>query len=383
MTDRAYACVLTAGLLWSGCAARSPQTWRLVPQDRANVLAPPGVKTADVPQGIFVAPAPGWGEGCTPAGNAVRIQKRGKRIRVTVDRVQLLKQPAGWIAEWTAAAEQQGCLAPGTGLDFAMRILNSVPLDPSVAFRLLHNANPARGYEDLGLETRLQVVTPIYRDGSDTDAPVTQIGPTTGTDQSLWVTAHISNPQYGVETAWYTFQPRADHNGATIVPVSAERRIGDQTQTVSAPLTNYFQFAPGAAFYRLYYKADLAADSITEIILAAHSRAELDRRTERVAADFSLCRKSDPEMCMVIPRRVAVNPYMVVTVNGAEVRLPWRGSVRAAVAAAGGPRELKEILRSLAVSKPFEGKLRPVEFDRTREDIFNLTLLGGESISWK
>jgi hypothetical protein len=86
---------------------------------------------------------------------------------------------------------------------------------------------------------------------------------------------------------------------------------------------------------------------------------------------------------MVIPRRVAVNPFMVVMVNGVEVRLAWRGSVRSAILAGGGPRQPQEILPRLAVSKPFAGKLTPVEFDRTSQDIFNLVLLGGESISWK
>ncbi len=189
--------------------------------------------------------------------------------------------------------------------------------------------------------------------------------------------------QYGVETAWYTFRPRADHNGATIVPVGAERRIGSQTEPAAAPLTNYFQFAAGARFYRLYYKADLEDNSITEIVIAAPTRADLDRRTARLIADFSLCRQSDPDLCVVIPRRVAVNPAVAVTVNGTEVRLLAYSSVRAAVAQGGGPRDPQEILPRLAVYKPFAGKLTRVEFDRSRQDILNLVLLGGESISWK
>jgi len=370
-------------LLLAGCAARGPQTWRLAPQDRGQLLVPPGIVGPAVSQAAFVAVVPSWRADCRPATDAVTFQKRGGRLRVTVSREALSKQPAGWLSEWTAAAEAQGCLARGTGLEFATRILDAVPLDPSAAFRLLHAANPARGYEDLGPETRLQVVSPILKQGADPEAALIQEGPTTGAGNSLQVTIHLSDNVYGFETAWYTFQPRPDHNGSTIVPVSAERRIAGESQAAAAPLTNYFQFAPDAAFYRLYYKADIAGNEITEIVIAAPSRAELDRRTERIRNDLSLCRQSDPEMCMVIPRRVAVNPFMVITVNGAEVRLPWRGSVRAAVAAAGGPRDLKEVLPTLTVRKPFAGRLAPVEFDRAGLDIFNLMLLGGESISWK
>ncbi|MGO9263194.1 MAG: hypothetical protein ACLQU1_43985 [Bryobacteraceae bacterium] len=379
---RALALVATL-LLSAGCAVRGPQTWRLVPQDRGQVLVPPRIAGPAVAQATWVAAAPLWRAPCAPAGNALVFQKRGKRVRVTVAREALLQQPAGWLAEWTASAEAQGCLPQGTGLEFAMRILDSVPLDPSAAYRLLHAANIAKGYEDLGLETRLQVVSPIMKEGADPDAPIVQIGPATGDDSHLNVTVEAPGAQYGTETAWYTFQPRADRNGARIVPVSAEDTIGGKTEPAAAPLTNYFQFSASAAFYRLYYKADLADNSITEIVIAAPTRAELDRRTERLIHDFSLCRQSDPEMCMVIPRRVAVNPFMMVTVNGVEVRLPWRGSVRNAVRAGGGPLQLQEILPHLAVYKPFAGKLTLVEFDRASPDIFNLVLLGGESISWK
>lgn len=375
---------LTAGiLLWAGCAARGPQTWRLLPQDRAEVLAPPGVARADLALTVFTTGSPGWRDACTPAGNAVRIQKRGKRVRVRVDRAELLRQPPGWLAQWTAAAEERGCLAQGTGLEFAMRILDSVPLDPAAARRLLHADTVRTGYSDLGPETRLQVISPILKEGADPDAPIVQVGPTTGTDRSLQVTVQAPEAQYGVEIAWYALRPRPDRNGSTIVPIGAERRIGNQTQTTAAPLTNWLQFAPGAAFYRLYYKADLADNSLTEIIIAAPSRAELDRRTERVQNDLSLCQQTDPEMCVVIPRRVAVNPDMMVTVNGVETHIIAGSRVRQAIQAAGGPRQPQDVLPQLAVSKPYAGALRPVVFDRAQPDILDLVLLGGESISWK
>jgi hypothetical protein len=274
-------------------------------------------------------------------------------------------------------------LVSGSGPEYAARILDSVPLNPADAHRLLHAASMGEGYADLGLETRLQVVYPIYRDGSDPNAPITQVGPTTGTDQSLWVTVHMSNPQSGVETAWYRLAARPDHIGASIVRISVERRIGDQTESSAAPVANYFRFASTVAFYRLYYKSDLSDHGITEIVIGAPTRTELDRRTGRLRTDPSFCAESDPEVCMVIPRRVAVNPFTAVTVNGAEVRLPLNANVRSAVLLGGGPRQAQDVLPQLVVWKPFEGRLKPVEFDRSKPDILTLFLLGGESISWK
>ena len=369
-----------SALLLAGCAARGPQTWRLVPQNHGQLLVPPGVKSPAVAETTFTADAPSWHSPCAPAGNAVRIRQRGKRLRVTVTRDVLLGQPPGWLAGWTASAEARQCLPLGAGLDFANRILDAVPLDPSAAWRLLRSDSIAKGYIDLGLESRLQVRSPIMQETADPNAPIVQVGPTAGSGHSLQVTVDYPNAILGWETSWYTFQPRPDHNGAAIVPVSAERTIAGKTVPAAAPLTNYLQFAHSAAFYRLFYKADTAGNSVTEIVIAAPTRQELERRTQAMN-DPTVCRQSDPQVCMVIPRHVAVNAYMMVTVNGAEVRLGVHSLLRSAIEAAGGrPRD---VLAHLAVSKPFAGKLTPVVFDRSKPDIFDLLLLGGESISWK
>jgi hypothetical protein len=311
------------------------------------------------------------------------MQKRGKRVRVTVTREDLLKEPPGWLSEWTAFAEEQGCLQQGKGLEFATRILDAVPLDPSTAYRLMHSDNVIKGYIDLGTENRLQVVSPVMRQGADSNAPVISTAITAGGPNQLNVDIQTSNALLGVETAWYSFQERPDHNGSRIVAVSAERTIGGRTEPAASPLIDYFQFGPSAAFYRLYYKAELTSKSITEIVIAAPNRAELDRRTQLFIDDPSVCRQSDPEMCVVIPRRVAVNPFMVVMVNGAEVRLNVRSRVREAVRSAGGPRNPEELVPQLILSKPYGDTLKPVIFDRKRPDILDVTLLGGESISWK
>src|ERR1700683_2907356 len=98
-----YPVLLIAMLLSAGCAARGPQTWRLVPQDRAQLLVPPRIAAPTVSQSVFVSSAPSWRVGCAPEGDAVTIQKKGKSIRITVARDTLLKQPPGWLGDWTAS----------------------------------------------------------------------------------------------------------------------------------------------------------------------------------------------------------------------------------------------------------------------------------------
>lgn len=374
------AAIVLAG---AGCAVRPPRTYRMAPQDRNRVLVPPGVSTPAASQGIFTMDAVAWRSSCDSGGDAVAIQPNKKRIRATVTRDALLRQPSGWLSQWTADAEAQGCLAPGAGLELATRVVESVPLDPSAAYRLLHAGDIRKGYIDLGPESRLQVVSPILKNGAVSDAPILEVSGASGNDARIDLAVTASENLVGIETAWYALLPKPDGVGSVIVPVAAERSIQGKVETVAAPAANYFQFSPKAAFYRLLYKTDPDGREINEIVIAGATRAELYGHTDALLADSSLCRTSDPEMCIAIPRQVGVNPYFTVTVNGAEVRLPVGGTVRQAIASGGGPPRVQDVLPQLALFKPYAGRPVRVEFDRNGAEILDLVLLGGESLSWK
>jgi hypothetical protein len=79
---------------------------------------------------------------------------------------------------------------------------------------------------------------------------------------------------------------------------------------------------------------------------------------------------------VVIPRRVALNPFLVITVNGAETTVPIGSTIRAATHLERLPPELK-------LYKLYAGKPVPVEIDPSSPEILGLVLTGGESISWK
>jgi hypothetical protein len=375
--------VAVLALLAPACAVRKPQTYRLAPSDRTRVLVPPGVASADTARATLAASITAWQPSCAPGGGAILVRPGKRKIHLTVSRDALLGQPPGWLGEWTAGAEAQGCLAAGEGLALATRILESIPLDPSAAYRLLHADGVRKGYVDLGTETRLQVVSPIIEASAAPDAPVLATAAVSGSDRQIAVTAQTTPNLLGVETAWYGFQPKRGRAGSTIVPLAAERSIAGRTESADAPLVNYFHFSAGVAYYRLFYKTDPRDNGITEIMLAAPTRAELEHRTQALMADFSPCRESDPEMCMVIPRRVAVNPFLAAIIDGAEVRLAVGTTVRRAVQAGHGPTRTEEVLPSLRILKPYNGKPVPVEFARSRPEILDLVLLGGESVSWK
>jgi hypothetical protein len=148
-----------------------------------------------------------------------------------------------------------------------------------------------------------------------------------------------------------------------------------------APIADYFRFPAAAAYYRLFYKADLKDNAITEMAIAGATRAELDRQTRAIDAQPELC--GDPAvLCAVIPRRAAVNVFLVVTANGAEVTLPTGATVAGAIQAGGG-KDMKRVLPTLAVYRLYGGKPTLVEFDHASSEILGMPLGGGEKISWQ
>ena len=124
--------ILVAFLACTGCAVHRPafQTYRLVKRDTSQILIPPGVATPDVAQRKFTAEVIAGDRPCV-AAEAIAIQARKKRVVVTVRRDTLVKQPAGWLSDWTAEIEAQRCLAAGEGLKLANRIAES-PRQPSL-----------------------------------------------------------------------------------------------------------------------------------------------------------------------------------------------------------------------------------------------------------
>ena len=350
-------------LLLAGCAVRQPgpRAWRFT--DRT--LIPPGVASAEQPEGTFTVPIAAR-PNCLES-DALTIRRRRSAITVTVHRDALLRQPAGWLAEWTDRAESQGCIPSGQGALLAARILEALPL-PAGATRKLLSGNGTHDYVDLIAGNRLQVVSPLMRAGAARDASPLAPSQVSGQGNSLTVEIKTSDDLIGVETAEYDIQAKTAGRGCMIVPASVEVNLRGRVETREAPVTNYFQFAPEIGFYRLFYKADQS-----EVLALAATRAGLP-------TDPDTCDKPGGPKCFNIPRGVGVNPYMRVEVNGAAMTVGINATVRNVLQKAKAAPET--VLTSLAISKPFGGRPVMIEFDRGKQDILNMVLTGDEQIRW-
>ncbi len=309
----------------------------------------------------------------------MEIRRSGDRVRVTVASTDLAGKPAGWLRDWTTARESEGCLAAGEGLKLGERIVESMPLDPMAAFRLMHVDGRLASYVDLGPEDRLQVDSPILREGTPADAPVIETAGTGGGagGNSLNVQLKSSANLLGFETAWFAIRPKAQGAGFRVAPLYADSHIQGAVERRLEPRVNYFRFRPDAGFYRMFYRGDR-----TILLVSAATRVELDRETAALKEDAGACAAFPADTCVLVPNTVGMNALITVVVNGQETSLPVGANVRRAIVAAGENRP-EGVVARLKVRKLNAGKLAPVEFDPAGIDILSLVLVGGEEVSWR
>jgi len=366
---------IIAACLSAACAVHRPalETWRLQNQNASSsILIPPGVAASSKPQSTLASPVPLSTGSCSQSDGVIEIRRRKHRLALTVFPDALAQKPPGWLAQWSDALETSHCISQGAAPLIAAEIAESVPLPVNSALHLLHPNSTQSAQVDIGSQMRLQVVSPILNGNLPADAPLL----TSTSGNGLTVTLKANN-FVGYETAWYAIRPRAHTTGFFIAPESAERHINGQVEKHAEPATNYFHFPPEAAFYRLFYKS--GDTSYTAIVVAGRTWPELEQNT--TAAANGSCANVPSGLCLPIPKRVAINPFVNVTVNGSPVSLPWGSSVADAIRHSGS--RPAALLDHLCVERLYKGRPVRVEFDPRNQAILSLLLTGGEAISWK
>ena len=367
------AAILVLAGLFAGCAPKPAlNTYRLVP----SALVPPEVPGPEVAHRTFIAPVLRAKGSCAVAPGPIQLQPRKRSLRLTVDAGALAqqKQP-GWLSDWTLHLEAEGCVALGEGQKLGRAIVESVPLDSLVAFRLLHANDIQNGYVDLTRENRVEVRSPILR---ESDAPIGDITAVSGSGARVNVDLKLSDSVVGFETDWYALEPNTARPGLHFAPISADRNVQGVTEHSPAPATDRFPFPPQAAYFRLFYKRD--DNGVTAIVISGATRPDLETRTKAIGAEPAACERQ-AGMCLVLPKRVGVNPFLVVTINGKEVPVSLGATVRTALVSA-GMRAPETVLDHLRVTRLFAGQPRPVDFNPKTQQILSLKLAGGEAIDW-
>ncbi len=359
-----------AAVAVSGCAVHKPgaQTWRLARQGTGEILIPPGASNRDFSHRTFRADVPATAS-CAGTEGVTAIKPRGKKLAVTVFPAALAAKPQGWLSEWATGLETRACIPAGAAAVLAAQIVDSVPLDLNASTRLLHPNDRQTGQVDLQPGMRLEVISPIVKDGAAPDAPII----TSNEPGKITVTVSSSN-LVGYEVAWFGVAAASGGNMATIVPDYAERHIDGRTERASAANSLRFPALPG--YYRLFYKS--GSTDFTAILLGASTWPDLERSSKALNEDS--CRAVKSATCVLVPKRIAINPMLSVTVNGKAENAGWGSTVGGVIQHAGFKRPA-DTLPQLSVMRPYKGGSVPVVFDRRDPSILNMVLTGGEVIS--
>lgn len=256
--------------------------------------------------------------------------------------------------------QSKGCLSPLESERLRRAIVENLPLPPVIGYFLQLGSFEVSGYIDFTPDFRIQVSHPIYPPGAEPS---------------------VAN-MLGYETANYIFLREGRENrmrlrlaSASEVPINGE---SFEKQT----LRNELPFSKAPGYFRLLFMAEEGSDHITRaVLLSGPDENKLVQAVPRrgmspneFCATVSLANMS----CTVFPKNFGVSPELRIVVNGKEVFLGVGGTVQEALHlenSEGPPASLK-------ILRPFHGRLIPIRFDRSSEDILKLVLLPGDQLSF-
>ncbi len=371
-------------ILESACA-HPPHSFRLIQAGPSAILVPPGVRDASVVTATIPLPVHRGKSDCPPSPSGLRI--RGKSVTVT--REALAATTPEELRGWMASLEKTGCIGSGESFALTAAIIDALPLQISRRGSLRGEGLSIRGVTDLTSVNSIKIVSPVFRSGTETGASAIASEPlkvSAGEKPGSIDVALKANPDLtGYEIAWYDVQPRLDGPGFRIVPRSAEVHIGGQVEKETTPRVNRLAVAPDARWFRYFLmtRSSTNKNDYNIVVLAAPTANELEVRTQAFEKDAgAYLQSADKTSYAAMTPQFGVNPYIRVKARQVEVDLELGATVRAAIEQSAGKGSAAAALAQLTVRKPHDGKLSLVEWDRSKQDILNLPLEGGEEITW-
>lgn len=279
------------------------QSYQLV----GNMVIPPGAASEKKPVVLAAAVKQ---QDCPPASGGVGLMYRKGKLLLTIDQEALMKQPDGWLGARMRELETSGCLDAGSAEVMASAVLQAVPMPVNAGLRLLRPR--INGQTALEPPMQIRLNTPILQEGTPENAPILQDAVTTGSGNSVTVTAAFTPSVIGVETSFFGLEKQSGSAGYSITPLRAERRVGGEVQQRDLPSVNPFRALAGAAYYRLIFKA--GDSDFTALVIGAKSQDEF-------GAQVASCADWKNGFCVGLPKHYGVNPVVPVMVNGKQTTI--------------------------------------------------------------
>jgi len=374
-------------LILGGCAARQKQAraWKLEPAARGHTLIPPA---ASAQKNTFILKAARSAKG--PSGRACELEHqqislhwRGRDARVRADAAALAPLPgslasatrpdgssvplgdqtavtSNWFEEILRPALHQqvtaGCLTAAELAALDRRLIDRLALPSAALYRLRFGEFTLNGYVDVTDEFRLRAVEPVREGGVVT----------------------------GYLTSFYLLSP-APRGGVLLRAGESETNVQAKLTTGTASDSELLHLPESARWLRLFFRTWSINQDRRIALIAAPSAEERERASKEFETDpegyCAETAKKSSVTCVSVPKEVVLGPELRVLARGSDAFAPVGGTLNDVLRST-GIREPRSVLGTLQVRRPYEGKLAPVEFDRTKTEILGLVLIGGEQIIW-
>jgi len=188
----------------------------------------------------------------------------------------------------------------------------------------------------------------------------------------------------GYETANYTFVREGPDSRTRLRLASATEVLIGAEPIEKRTLHKELPFSKSPAHFRLLFMTDeTTSERITRaVLLSAPDETKLAQAIARRGnrpEDFCTTLSITDVNCTILPKNFGVSPELRVRLNQKDAFVRVGGIVQEVLnlenTEAGPPP-------SLRVLRPFEGRLIPIEFDRSSGDILRLVLLPGDKITF-
>ncbi len=378
---RSLLVALAASLLLLGCSARRPVAWRLVPQQNGHRLIPPRPHPDAPSFQLRRARTPSTkNPACLLDKPGIQLRWKGRDALVRADAASLSPVPGTMLegagggapalqpavgvieANWYTgslqpsllAQQQAGCLTSTDAPHLERRLLDHLTLPTPHAYRLLYGEYALRGFIDIDARFRLRAVEPIRQQGA----------------------------AVGYLTSFYLLQP-APSGGVTVTPDFSESNVKSVITRGPAPDHPLLHLPPQAAHFRFFFRTFSTTDDRRIALLAAPSTGALDLATKafETSPEAYCAAPAQGTACIAVPKDTVIGPELRIRAQGRDEFVPVAGNV-ADLLRSLNVRDPVSVLPTLQIQREFEGRLLPVNFDRTNRAVLGFVFLGGEQVTW-
>src|SRR5262249_19941477 len=159
--------------------------------------------------------------------------------------------------------------------------------------------------------------------------------------------------------------------GFTIAPIYADRSIDGAMERRPMPTANILEFPADLSFYKVLYKS--WENEFTAIVVGARTPAELEESIQQLKASGpgATCATPERKTCTALPKDIGLAVLVSVTVNGSPVFVSRGATVFNAIRSS-GEQQPNQVLPTLKILRPWNGRSIPVAFDPGDESVLKL-----------